>query len=83
MRGYGATETGFAYLPLVATFVAVDLVNGWVVGRFGVRTPMVVGFLVDALGFTLLRMLGAASPYWLALPAFILMPAAWARAYPR
>ena len=74
-RHYGATETGFAYLPLMATFVAVNLVNGWVVGRFGVRIPMVAGFLVDALGFSLLLLLGPTSSYWLALPAFILMPA--------
>ena len=74
-RHYGATETGFAYLPLMATFVAVNLVNGWVVGRFGVRIPMVAGFLVDALGFSLLLLLGPASAYWLALPAFVLMPA--------
>ena len=74
-RHYGATETGFAYLPLMATFVAVNLVSGRVVGRFGVRMAMVAGFLVDALGFSLLLLLGPASAYWLALPAFILMPA--------
>ena len=75
VRHYGATETGFAYLPLMATFVAVNLVNGWVVGRFGVRIPMVAGFLVDALGFSLLLLLGPETAYVWALPAFVLMPA--------
>jgi DHA2 family methylenomycin A resistance protein-like MFS transporter len=75
VRGYGGTLTGFAYLPLMATFVVVNLVNSRMVARFGVRTCMVGGFLVNALGFGLLLLLGAGSPYWMALPAFILMPA--------
>ena len=74
VRGYGGAETGFAYLPLMATFVAVNLVNARLVGRFGARACMVGGFLVDALGFALLLLLGADSPYWMALPAFVLMP---------
>ncbi|MGI4766379.1 MAG: MFS transporter [Janthinobacterium lividum] len=75
VQGYSGTATGFAYLPLMATFVAVNLVNARMVGRFGVRACMVGGFLVNALGFSLLLLLDAGSPYWLALPAFILMPA--------
>ena len=75
VRGYGGPETGFAYLPLMATFIAVNLVNARMVARFGVRACMVGGFLVDALGFAALLALGASSPYWLALPAFLLMPA--------
>ena len=57
--------------------------NGWVVSRFGVRIPMVAGFLVDALGFSLLLLLGSSSAYWLALPAFILMPAGMGHRHPR
>ncbi len=75
VRGYGGPATGFAYLPMMATFVVVNLVNARMVARFGVRACMVVGFLVDAVGFALLLTLGAGSPYWLALPAFVLMPA--------
>ncbi len=74
-RHYGATETGFAYLPLMATFVAVNLVSGRVVARFGTRAAMVAGFLVDALGFALITLLGSGSAYAWVLPAFILMPA--------
>ena len=75
VRGYSGPVTGFAYLPLTATFIAVNLVNARMVARFGVRACMVGGFLVDALGFALLLTLDAGSPYWLALPAFVLMPA--------
>ena len=75
VRGYGGPETGLAYLPLMATFIAVNLVNSRMVARFGVRACMVGGFLVDALAFAALLMLGVGSPYWLALPAFLLMPA--------
>ncbi|RYB03120.1 MFS transporter [Lichenibacterium ramalinae] len=75
VRGLGGTATGFAYLPLMATFVAVNLVNARMVGRFGVRACMVGGFLLDACGFLLLLLLGPDSPYWMALPAFVLIPA--------
>ncbi len=75
VRGYGGPATGFAYLPMMATFIVVNLVNARMVARFGVRACMVGGFLVDALGFALLLALGADSSYWLALPAFVLMPA--------
>ncbi len=74
VRGYGGPATGLAYLPMMATFVAVNLVNARMVARFGVRTCMVGGFLVDALGFALLLTLDAGSPYGMALPAFVLMP---------
>ena len=75
VRGYGGPATGFAYLPLMATFIVVNLVNARMVARFGVRACMVGGFLVDALGFALLLTLDAGSPYGLALPAFLLIPA--------
>ena len=73
-RGYSAVATGFAFLPLMLTFVVVNLGNARLVGRFGPRALMVAGFLVDATGFCLLLLLSETSPYWLALPAFILMP---------
>ena len=74
-RGYSAVATGFAFLPLMFTFVVVNLNNARLVARFGPRILMVAGFLIDALGFCLLLLLGRESAYWLALPAFVLMPA--------
>ena len=75
VRGYGGPSLGLAYLPLTATFVVVNLINPRMVRRFGVRACMVGGFLVDALGFALLLVLSPDSSYWIAVPAFILMPA--------
>ena len=71
---YTAIQTGLAYLPLTAGFFAVNLLSGWWVGKAGSRPAMVVGGLVDALGFALLFLLGSQSAYWLMLPAFLLMP---------
>jgi MFS transporter, DHA2 family, methylenomycin A resistance protein len=74
VHGYSALLTGLAYLPLTATFFGVNLFSGWLVGRVGARLPMVLGALIDAAGFGLFLLLGAASPYLLMLPAFALLP---------
>lgn len=73
--GYGAVETGFAYLPLTATFFVVNVLSGLLVARFGSRPPMVWGALVDAFGFALLLRLDAGSHYAAMLLPFALMPA--------
>jgi MFS transporter, DHA2 family, methylenomycin A resistance protein len=75
VHGYSALRTGLAYLPLTATFFGVNIFSGWLVGRVGARLPMVLGALIDAIGFGLFLLLGAASPYLLMLPAFALLPA--------
>ena len=73
--GYGAAETGLAYLPLTATFFVVNVTAGLLVGRYGSRPPMVWGAVVDALGFALLLGLGLQSPYVAMILPFALMPA--------
>jgi DHA2 family methylenomycin A resistance protein-like MFS transporter len=75
VMGWSALRTGFAYLPLTATFFVVNVLCGALVGRFGFRGPMVAGALVDACGFALIAALGAQSSYWAMLPAFALLPA--------
>ena len=72
--GYDATATGFAYLPLTATFFVSNVLAGTLVSRFGARWPMVGGALVDALGFALLLPLGSHSPYVAMLAPFALIP---------
>jgi DHA2 family methylenomycin A resistance protein-like MFS transporter len=72
--GYSPLMTGLAYLPLTAMFFAVNIFSGWWVGHAGSRIPMVIGALIDAAGFALLLLLGAASPYSLMLLPFALMP---------
>jgi DHA2 family methylenomycin A resistance protein-like MFS transporter len=73
--GYSAARAGLAYLPLTATFFIVNVASGSLVSRFGARPPMIIGALVDALGFGLLLFLGSASPYSAMLLPFALMPA--------
>ncbi|HET6336459.1 MAG TPA: MFS transporter [Polyangiales bacterium] len=75
VQGYSALRAGLAYLPLTATFFAINVWSGQLIGRVGVRKPMLFGALIDASGFALLLMLGASSSYWLMLPAFALIPA--------
>lgn len=67
---FSPVEAGLCFLPLtVAIFVAAPAV-GLVVGRFGVRTPMVVGTVMMAAGLAALATLDADRGYggvWWAL----------------
>ena len=73
-RGYGVIAAGLAFLPLTATFILSNVTSGILVGRFGSRLPMTGGFLVAAAGYLLLRLLDDATPFWLMLPGFVLIP---------
>jgi DHA2 family methylenomycin A resistance protein-like MFS transporter len=74
--GYTPVMAGLAFLPLTATFFAVNLISGWWVGRAGSRAPMIVGALIDAAGFGLLAFIAhAGTPYWQLGVAFVLIPA--------
>lgn len=81
-HGYSPLRAGVAYLPLTATFVFSNLSSGWMAGRFGPRTPMVLGALIGMWGFVLLHRLDGASPFVAMLPAFILLPAGMGLAVP-
>lgn len=72
--GYSATQAGFAYLPLTATFFVANLISGALTASFGSRLPMVGGALVDLLGFALLLRLGLGSPYLAMVLPFMLIP---------
>jgi DHA2 family methylenomycin A resistance protein-like MFS transporter len=73
--GYSPVAAGLAFLPLTATFFAVNVLSGWWVGRAGSRAPMTVGALIDAAGFALLALIaGAGTPYWQLAVAFVLIP---------
>ena len=72
---YSPAQAGLAFLPLTATFFVVNVLSGTLVGRFGSRLPMVVGALVDALGFALLLQLDGGSSFLALLAPFMLMPA--------
>ncbi len=73
-RGYGVIAAGLAFLPLTATFILSNILAGTLVGHFGSRLPMAGGFLVAASGYLLLRLLDGATPFWLMVPGFVLIP---------
>jgi DHA2 family methylenomycin A resistance protein-like MFS transporter len=81
-HGYSPLRAGAAYLPLTVTFIFSNLSSGWMAGRFGPRTPMVLGALIGAAGFGLLHRLDAGSPFLAMLPAFILIPGGMGLAVP-
>lgn len=73
--GYTPVVAGLAFLPLTATFLVVNIISGWWVGRVGSRSPMVIGALIDAIGFSLLTLVATATtPYWQLAVAFIMIP---------
>lgn len=73
--GYTPAVAGLAFLPLTATFLVVNIVSGWWVGKAGSRAPMMTGALIDAVGFSLLAIVATASvPYWQLAIAFVMMP---------
>jgi DHA2 family methylenomycin A resistance protein-like MFS transporter len=73
--GYSPVATGLAYLPLTAVLFVANLVSGKWVGKIGSRLPMILGVVIAAAGFGTLLLAQNDSPYWLLLPAFILIPA--------
>jgi MFS transporter, DHA2 family, methylenomycin A resistance protein len=79
---YGPFTAGLAYLPLTATFIVSNVASGWIIGRFGIRRPMIVGALIGAAGFALLLALGPATPYLFMLPGFALIPLGMGTAVP-
>jgi DHA2 family methylenomycin A resistance protein-like MFS transporter len=73
--GYTPVMAGLAFLPLTATFLVVNIISGWWVGKVGSRAPMMIGALVDAVGFSLLTLVAtAATPYWQLAVAFVMIP---------
>ena len=73
-RGYSALQAGLAYLPLTGTFIISNVISGWLIGRAGSRLPMTLGALIAATGYVLLLTLGPHTPYFIMMPAFMLIP---------
>ncbi len=79
---YSTTQAGLAFLPLTGTFIASNMVSGWLSGQTGPRVPMVLGGLVAAAGYVLLYRLGVRTTFLEMLPAFVLIPAGMGLAVP-
>ncbi|VTZ50259.1 Drug resistance transporter, EmrB/QacA subfamily [Methylocella tundrae] len=80
--GYSTIETGLAFLPLTATFIASNLASGPAVERFGAGRVTVAGVLIAAMGYAATGTLSAASPFIAMVPGFILIPAGMGVAVP-
>ncbi|HLG78204.1 MAG TPA: MFS transporter, partial [Ktedonobacteraceae bacterium] len=77
LHGYSYDVTplwaGIYLLPLMAGFVLMGPMSGWLSDRFGARIFATTGMLIQALGFLLLTVLPANFDYiWFAILLFIL-----------
>ncbi|MBT2789755.1 MFS transporter [Paraburkholderia strydomiana] len=82
VRGYTALQAGLAFLPLTGGFLISNVASGWVVGRFGVRVPMIAGAITAALGYGLLHLVDASTPLIGLLLPFLLIPSGMGLAVP-
>ncbi|HEY2606019.1 MAG TPA: MFS transporter [Paraburkholderia sp.] len=82
VRGYTPLQAGLAFLPLTGSFLLSNVASGWVVGRFGVRVPMILGAISAGLGYGLLHWVDAATPLIGLLVPFLLIPSGMGLAVP-
>ncbi|WP_408235655.1 MFS transporter [Paraburkholderia dipogonis] len=82
VRGYTPLQAGLAFLPLTGGFLLSNVASGWVVGRFGVRVPMIAGAITAGLGYGLLHFVGAGTPLIGLLLPFLLIPSGMGLAVP-
>ncbi|WP_425435578.1 MFS transporter [Paraburkholderia ribeironis] len=82
VRGYTPLQAGLAFLPLTGGFLLSNVASGWVVGRFGVRVPMIVGAITAGLGYALLHWVDASTPLIGLLLPFLLIPSGMGLAVP-
>ncbi|WP_175107724.1 MFS transporter [Pararobbsia alpina] len=81
-RGYAPLEAGLAFLPLTGGFLLSNVISGGVIIRYGVRTPMIVGAAIAALGYGLLHLVDATTPLIGMLVPFLLIPSGMGLAVP-
>ena len=82
VRGYTPLQAALAFLPLTGGFLVSNVASGWVVGRFGVRVPMIAGAITAGLGYGLLHFVDAATPLAGLLLPFLLIPSGMGLAVP-
>ncbi|MBK3817580.1 MFS transporter [Paraburkholderia aspalathi] len=82
VRGYTPLQAGLAFLPLTGGFLLSNVASGWVVGRFGVRVPMIAGAITAGLGYGLLHFVDVSTPLIGLLLPFLLIPSGMGLAVP-
>ena len=71
---YPVIDAGLAFLPLTAGFIISNLLSGKLIGKYGIRVPILTGLIVVTAGFTGLLIAGANTPYWELFIPFISIP---------
>jgi MFS transporter, DHA2 family, methylenomycin A resistance protein len=70
---YSPSQTGLAFVPFGVMTIATNIVGGWVAARMGVRPVIVVGLLVAAAGYGLLRGIDETASYVSMLPGQLMI----------
>jgi DHA2 family methylenomycin A resistance protein-like MFS transporter len=81
-RHYTPIEAGLAFLPLTAGFFLSNVLSGRVITRFGTRKPMIVGALVDLVGFGVLALASMTDSFAFMALGFLLIPTGMGLAVP-
>jgi DHA2 family methylenomycin A resistance protein-like MFS transporter len=79
---YSSLTAGMAFLPLTAGFIISNIISGRLTGRFGIRTPILLGLLIAAAGFSGLLLAKTHTPYWQLFIPFITIPMGMGLAVP-
>lgn len=67
VQGYRSEIAGFIFLPFTILLALMSRWSGGLIDRVGARLPLIIGPLIDALGFLLLALpglTGGESQYW-------------------
>jgi DHA2 family methylenomycin A resistance protein-like MFS transporter len=80
--GYSALRTGFAFLPLTATFIISNIITGWLTARAGSRLPMILGALIAMAGYASLLRLNETTSLLSMMASFVLIPGGMGLAVP-
>jgi MFS transporter, DHA2 family, methylenomycin A resistance protein len=80
--GYSALRTGFAFLPLTATFIVSNIITGWLTARAGSRLPMILGALIAMAGYASLLRLNETTTLLSMMASFVLIPGGMGLAVP-
>jgi EmrB/QacA subfamily drug resistance transporter len=74
VQGYSTTATGAAVLPMILLMFFLSRWSGGLAGRYGPRSPLIIGPLIVTLGFILFAVPSVGDSYWKTfLPAVIVL----------
>ncbi len=79
---YSGLQAGLAFLPLTGGLLISNLFSGMLTRKYGIQVPIRIGMIISVVGFVLLLLARADTPYWLLLPAFLGIPFGMGTAVP-